>query len=65
MGSYSAFVCLRAHRLWISRALAALEADPESPQLLEELRATITAEAIMLTFVVTVTVTAWLVSATL
>jgi copper transport protein len=43
------------------RLLPALEADPESPKLLAELRSTVTAEAIMLVFVVTVT--AWLVAA--
>ena len=43
------------------RLLPALEADPESPQLLTELRSTLTAEAIMLAFVVAVT--AWLVAA--
>ena len=43
------------------RLLPALESDPESPELLTELRSTIAAEAIMLVFVVTVT--AWLVSA--
>jgi copper transport protein len=43
------------------RLLPALEADPESPELLAELRSTVTAEAIMLVFVVIVTV--WLVSA--
>ena len=43
------------------RLLPALDADPESPELLGELRATVTAEAIMLVFVVTVT--AWLVAA--
>lgn len=43
------------------RLLPALEADPESPELLAELRSTITAEAIVLVFVVTVT--AWLVAA--
>ena len=43
------------------RLLPALEADPESPELLTELRSTVTAEAIMLVFVVTVT--AWLVAA--
>jgi copper transport protein len=43
------------------RLLPALEADPDSPELLAELRSTVTAEAIMLVFVVTVT--AWLVSA--
>jgi len=43
------------------RLLPALEADPESPELLDELRSTVTAEAIMLTFVVIAT--AWLVAA--
>jgi copper transport protein len=43
------------------RLLPALDADPESPELLGELRETVTAEAIMLVFVVTVT--AWLVAA--
>ncbi|MFN3255374.1 MAG: copper resistance CopC/CopD family protein [Ilumatobacter sp.] len=43
------------------RLLPALEADPESPELLAELRSTVTAEAIMLVFVVCVT--AWLVAA--
>ena len=43
------------------RLLPALESDPESPTLLAEMRSTITAEAIMLVFVVTVT--AWLVAA--
>ncbi len=43
------------------RLLPALEADPESPDLLAELRSTVTAEAIMLVFVVIVT--AWLVAA--
>lgn len=43
------------------RLLPALEADPESPELLAELRSTVTAEAIMLVFVVAVT--AWLVAA--
>jgi copper transport protein len=43
------------------RLLPALESDPESPELLAELRNTVTAEAIMLTFVVAVT--AWLVAA--
>ena len=43
------------------RLLPALESDPESPELLTELRSTVTAEAIMLVFVVTVT--AWLVAA--
>jgi copper transport protein len=43
------------------RLLPALEADPESPDLLTELRSTVTAEAIMLVFVVIVT--AWLVAA--
>lgn len=43
------------------RLLPALESDPESPELLAELRSTITAEAIVLLFVVTVT--AWLVAA--
>ena len=43
------------------RLLPSLEADPESPELLTDLRNTITAEAIMLVFVVTVT--AWLVAA--
>lgn len=43
------------------RLLPALEAEPESPELLDELRSTLTAEAIMLVFVVTVT--AWLVAA--
>ena len=42
------------------RLLPSLEADPESPKLLTELRNTVTAEAIMLVFVVTVT--AWLVA---
>lgn len=39
----------------------ALDADPESPELQAELRSTVTAEAIMLVFVVVVT--AWLVEA--
>lgn len=43
------------------RLLPALEADPESPELLSELRSAVTAEAIMLVFVVSVT--AWLVAA--
>ena len=43
------------------RLLPALEADPESPSVLAELRSTVTAEAVLLVFVVTVT--AWLVSA--
>ena len=43
------------------RLLPALEADPESPELLTELRSTVTAEAVMLVFVVAVT--AWLVAA--
>lgn len=43
------------------RLLPELEADPESPELLAELRSTVTAEAIMLAFVVIVT--AWLVAA--
>ncbi|MGK0274157.1 MAG: copper transport protein [Ilumatobacter sp.] len=43
------------------RLLPALEADPESPELLTDLRNTVTAEAIMLVFVVAVT--AWLVAA--
>jgi copper transport protein len=43
------------------RLLPSLEADPESPELLTDLRNTITAEAIMLVFVVAVT--AWLVAA--
>jgi copper transport protein len=43
------------------RLLPALESDPESPELLAELRNTVTAEAIMLVFVVAVT--AWLVAA--
>ncbi len=43
------------------RLLPALEADPESRELLAELRSTVTAEAIMLVFVVCVT--AWLVAA--
>lgn len=43
------------------RLLPALEADPDSPELLAELRNTVTAEAIMLVFVVLVT--AWLVAA--
>jgi copper transport protein len=42
------------------RLLPALEADPDSPELHEQLRSVITAEAIMLSFVVVVT--AWLVS---
>ena len=42
------------------RLLPALEADPESPTLLGELRSTVTAEAICLVFVVVVT--AWLVA---
>lgn len=37
------------------RLLPALEADPESPELLAELRSTVTAEAMMLVFVVIVT----------
>ncbi len=43
------------------RLLPALESDPESPELLAALRSTVTAEAIMLVFVVSVT--AWLVAA--
>jgi copper transport protein len=43
------------------RLLPALEDDPESTDLLAELRSTVTAEAIMLAFVVAVT--AWLVAA--
>jgi copper transport protein len=43
------------------RLLPALESDPESPELLAELRNTVTAEAIMLVFVVVLT--AWLVAA--
>ncbi|BAN03493.1 copper resistance CopC/CopD family protein [Ilumatobacter coccineus] len=43
------------------RLLPALEDDPESPDVLAELRSTVTAEAIMLVFVVAVT--AWLVAA--
>jgi copper transport protein len=43
------------------RLLPALERDPESPELLAELRSTVTAEAIVLVFVVAVT--AWLVAA--
>ncbi len=43
------------------RLLPALEADPDSPELHAELRSIVTAEAIMLTFVVVVT--AWLVAA--
>ena len=43
------------------RLLPALELDPESPELLAELRSIVIAEAIMLVFVITVT--AWLVSA--
>lgn len=43
------------------RLLPALEAEPDSPELLAELRSTVTAEAIMLVFVVSVT--AWLVAA--
>lgn len=43
------------------RLLPALESDPESPELLAELRSTLTAEAIILSFVVAVT--AWLVAA--
>ena len=43
------------------RLLPALEADSESPEVLAELRSTVTAEAIMLVFVVIVT--AWLVAA--
>lgn len=43
------------------RLLPALEADPESPELLGGLRSTVTAEAILLVFVVMVT--AWLVAA--
>jgi copper transport protein len=43
------------------RLLPSLEADPESPELRTALRNTVTAEAIMLVFVVTVT--AWLVAA--
>lgn len=43
------------------RLLPQLEADPESPRVLAQLRSTITAEAIMLVFVVTVT--AWLAAA--
>jgi methionine-rich copper-binding protein CopC len=42
------------------RLLPALDADPDSPVLHEQLRSVITAEAIMLSFVVVVT--AWLVS---
>ena len=42
------------------RLLPALQADPDSPVLHEQLRSVITAEAIMLSFVVVVT--AWLVS---
>lgn len=41
--------------------LPALDADPDSPSVLSRLRSTLTAEAIVLTFVVTVT--AWLVTA--
>jgi copper transport protein len=37
------------------RLLPALEANPESPELRAELRSTVTAEAILLTFVVIVT----------
>ena len=43
------------------RLLPALESDPASPDLTDELRSTITAEAIVLVFVVIVT--AWLVAA--
>ncbi|MEL6892529.1 MAG: CopD family protein, partial [Actinomycetota bacterium] len=43
------------------RLLPALEAEPDSPELLAQLRSTVTAEAIMLAFVVSVT--AWLVAA--
>jgi copper transport protein len=43
------------------RLLPSLEADPESPELLTELRNTVISEAIMLVFVVIVT--AWLVAA--
>ena len=43
------------------RLLPSLEADPESPELVTDLRNTVTAEAIMLVFVVAVT--AWLVAA--
>lgn len=43
------------------RLLPALEADPDSPEQLATLRSTVTAEAILLVFVITVT--AWLVSA--
>jgi copper transport protein len=43
------------------RLLPSLEAAPESPELLTDLRNTVTAEAIMLVFVVAVT--AWLVAA--
>jgi copper transport protein len=43
------------------RLLPALESDPESPELLAELRSTVTAEAITLVFVAAVT--AWLVAA--
>jgi copper transport protein len=43
------------------RLLPALESDPESPEVLSELRSAVTAEAIMLVFVVAVT--AWLVAA--
>jgi copper transport protein len=43
------------------RLLPSLEVDPESPELVTDLRNTVTAEAIMLVFVVAVT--AWLVAA--
>ena len=43
------------------RLLPEIEADPESPDLLARLRSTVTAEAIVLVFVVIVT--AWLVAA--
>ncbi|MDJ0768141.1 MAG: CopD family protein [Ilumatobacter sp.] len=43
------------------RLLPALDADPDAPELQTELRSTVTAEAIVLVFVVTVT--AWLVAA--
>jgi len=43
------------------RLVPALDADPDSPELQAELRSTVTAEAIMLVFVVIVT--AWLVAA--
>ncbi len=43
------------------RLLPALEADPDSPEIVAELRSTVTAEAILLVFVVCVT--AWLVAA--